>query len=72
MDVVDANSESKLTDFDDAAELDTYLGDKLSRCEIVLDDLTNLAPAWAFVTCTYQTSNSRTVVYVTYSADNRI
>ena len=69
---MDAKSERKLTDFSDASELDTYLGDKLSRCEIVLDDLTTLAPAWAFVTCPYQTSNSRTVVYVTYSADNRI
>ena len=47
VDVVDANSEGKRTDFADAAELDAYLGDKLS-----------------------QTSNSRTVVFVTYSADN--
>ena len=30
VDVVDASSEGKLTDFADAAELDTYLGDKLS------------------------------------------
>lgn len=39
------------------------LGDKLSRCEVVLEDSADVAHAWAFVTCSYQTSNSRTVVY---------
>lgn len=62
-DVVDASSEGKRTDFADAAELDAYLGDKLSRCEVVLEEPTNVDRAWAFVTCSYQTSNSRTVVY---------
>ena len=62
-DVVDAISEGKRTDFADAAELDAYLGDKLSRCEVVLEEPTDVAQAWAFVTCSYQTSNSRTVVY---------
>ena len=63
VDVVDANSEGKRTDFADAAELDAYLGDKLSRCEVVLEEPSDVAQAWAFVTCSYQTSNSRTVVY---------
>ena len=62
-DVVDANSEGKRTDFADAAELDAYLGDKLSRCEVVLEEPADVEQAWAFVTCSYQTSNSRTVVY---------
>lgn len=62
-DVVDASSEGKRTDFADAAELDAYLGDKLSRCEVVLEEPADVAQAWAFVTCSYQTSNSRTVVY---------
>ena len=62
-DVVDARSEGKRTDFAGAAELDAYLGDKLSRCEVVLEDSADVAHAWAFVTCSYQTSNSRTVVY---------
>lgn len=62
-DVVDASSEGKRTDFAGAAELDAYLGDKLSRCEVVLEDSADVAHAWAFVTCSYQTSNSRTVVY---------
>ena len=63
VDVVDASSEGKRTDFADAAELDAYLGDKLSRCEVVLEEPADVAQAWAFVTCSYQTSNSRTVVY---------
>lgn len=63
VDVVDASSEGKRTDFADAAELDAYLGDKLSRCEVVLEEPADVEQAWAFVTCSYQTSNSRTVVY---------
>ena len=62
-DVVDASSEGKRTDFANAAELAAYLGDKLSRCEVVLEEPSDVAQAWAFVTCSYQTSNSRTVVY---------
>ena len=62
-DVVDASSEGKRTNFAGAAELDAYLGDKLSQCEVVLEDSADVAHAWAFVTCSYQTSNSRTVVY---------
>lgn len=63
VDVVDASSEGKRTDFADAAALDAYLGDKLSRCEVVLEEPADVEQAWAFVTCSYQTSNSRTVVY---------
>ena len=63
VDVVNASSEGKRTDFADAADLDAYLGDKLSRCEVVLEEPANVEQAWAFVTCSYQTSNSRTVVY---------
>lgn len=63
VDVVDASSEGKRTDFDDAAALDAYLGDKLSRCEVVLEEPKDVAQAWALVTCSYQTSNSRTAVY---------
>lgn len=63
VDVVDASSEGKRTGFADAAALGAYLGDKLSLCEVALGEPTNLAQAWAFVTCSYQTSNSRTVIY---------
>ena len=63
VDVVDASSEGKRTDFADAAELDAYLGGKSSRCEVVLEEPADVKQVWAFVTCSYQTSNSRTVVY---------
>lgn len=63
VDVVDASSEGKRTDFADAAELGAYLWDKLPQCELVLEEPADVAQAWAFVTCGYQTSNSRTVVY---------
>lgn len=62
-DAVDASSEGKRTGFADAAELDAYLGDKLSRCEVVLEEPADVERAWAFVTCSYQTSNSRIIVY---------
>ena len=52
-----------LRDFADAAELDAYLGGKSSRCEVVLEEPADVKQVWAFVTCSYQTSNSRTVVY---------
>lgn len=63
VDVVDASSDGKRTDFTDAVALDSYLGDKLSRCEVALEEPADAAQAWAFVTCNYQASNSRTVVY---------
>lgn len=68
--VVGASAEGKRTDFADVAELDAHLGDKLSRLEVVFDESANLTQAWAFVTCSYQPSNSRTVVYATDSVGN--
>lgn len=45
VDVVDASSEGKRTGFADAAELDVYLGDKLSRCKVVLEEPTDVEQA---------------------------
>lgn len=59
VDVVDASAEGKRTDFADAAELDACFGDKLSRCEVVLKEPTDVEQAQVFVTCSYPTSNSR-------------
>lgn len=68
--VVDASSEGKRTDFADTAELDAYLGDKLSRCEVILEKPADVTQVWVFVTCSYQASNSRTVVYAMGSDTN--
>ena len=70
VDVVDASAEGKRSGIADAAELNAYIGDKLSQCEVILDKPTELTQGWAFVTCSYQTSNSRTVVYAADSAAN--
>lgn len=45
VDVVDASSEDKRTDFADVAALDSYLGDKLSRCEVALEEPKDVAQA---------------------------
>ena len=44
-------------------ELEDDFGGKSSRCEVALEKPTDVAKARAFVTCSYQTSSSRTVVY---------
>lgn len=45
-------------------ELEDDFGDKSSRCDVVLEKPTDVIKAQAFLTCSYQTCNSRTVVYV--------
>ena len=62
-DVVNASAEGKRTAFEDAEDLQDYIVEKLDGCAVVLERLENLQQAWAFVTCSYQTSNSRIVVY---------
>ncbi len=70
VDAVDTSIEGKHSDIADVTELNTYPGDKLFRCEVVFDKPAGITQAWAFVTCNYQTSNSRTVVYAMDSAGN--
>ena len=62
-DVVNASAEGKRTSFDDAEDLQAYIAEKLEGCEVVLERPDDLQQALALVTCSYQTSNSRTVVY---------
>lgn len=50
VDVVNASSDGKRTGFANAVELDTYLGDKLSRCEVVLEEPADDKQVWGFVT----------------------
>lgn len=61
-DVVDADKEGVRTGFNDAADLQAYLDERLGRCEVVLERPEGAERAWAFATCSYQTANSRTVV----------
>ena len=64
VDVVDADDERIRASFESDEERAAFLGERISRSDLVLEeaDLAG-AKAWAFATCSYQTSNSRTVVY---------
>lgn len=41
----------------------TEFKDRITSSDLVLDDKTLSKKLWAFTTCSYQTSNSRTVIY---------
>lgn len=62
-DVLDADSEGITTEFDDPESLQAFIDEKLRSCEVVLDNPKDLEQAWCFITCSYQTDNSRTAVY---------
>ena len=64
VDVVNANRETLRTSFGTDEERVAYLNGSIAKSDLVLggDALTGEA-LWAFATCSYQTSNSRTVVY---------
>lgn len=64
VDVVNANRETLRTSFSTDEERDAYLNDSIVKSDLVLDgDALTGEALWAFATCSYQTSNSRTVVY---------
>lgn len=64
VDAVNASREFLRTDFKDDEDIVAYLNDCLVRSDLVLDSHSIIDETiWAFVTCSYQTSNSRTVVY---------
>lgn len=63
-DVVDADDERVRVSFENNEERAAFLSERISRSDLVLEEA-DLAGAkvWAFATCSYQTSNSRAVVY---------
>lgn len=62
-DVLGADSEEVVAGFDGIDGLRSFIDDKLRSCEVVLSKPKDLEQAWYFVTCSYQTNNSRTAVY---------
>ena len=62
-DVLDADSEGIVAGFDGNDGLQSFIDDKLRSCEVVLNEPKDLEQVWCFVTCSYQTDNSRTAVY---------
>lgn len=63
VDVLDADGEGVVARFDGIDGLRSFIDDKLRSCEVVLSEPKDLEQAWCFVTCSYQTDNSRTAVY---------
>lgn len=64
VDVVDANDELVRTSFECGEDCIAYIGKVIDESDLVFDraSLEN-ERVWGFVTCSYQTRNSRTVVY---------
>ena len=57
IDIVDASHERlKIPQVDE-------FGDRITSCDLILKKPTDSARIWAFATCSYQTWNSRTIVY---------
>lgn len=61
--VINANKKNVRLDFDDQEELDEYMAAEEAESEVVLNGYHSGRQVFAFVTCSYETNNSRTVVY---------
>ncbi len=63
--VVDAGKEEVRLCFEDAEELDAYMAQQVSGSEVVLGAIEPGRKVFALCTCSYETSNSRTIIYAT-------
>lgn len=63
VDIVNANRETLRTEFDDQEEFEAYAREAIGESDLVLDVPVEVRHLYAFSTCSYQTGNSRTVVY---------
>ena len=61
--VINANKKNVRLSFGDQGELEEYMAAEEAESEVVLDGYRSGRQVFAFVTCSYETSNSRTVVY---------
>lgn len=57
--------------FESAEDLAAYLADEKAESEVVMLDVPDGARVYAFVTCSYETDNSRTVVYAIEESEER-
>lgn len=72
VDVVNANSERVRVAFADDDERTAYLEQRINGSDLVIEEPDLLgSKIWAFATCSYQTWNSRTVVYATEKGDQK-
>ena len=63
--VVNASKEEARLDFADEEDLDAYMADQTAEAEVVLGGIEPGQQVFAFCTCSYENSNSRTIVYAT-------
>jgi sortase B len=63
--VVNASKEEVRLDFADTEDLAAYIADQTAEAEVVLGGIEPGQQVFAFCTCSYETSNSRTIVYAT-------
>lgn len=63
VDVVNANHELIRTAFNNDSERKAYLKESIENADLIFGSGLDNAPVWAFATCSYQTRNSRTVVF---------
>ena len=63
--VVNASKEEARLDFADEEGLDAYMAAQTAEAEVVLGGIEPGQQVFAFCTCSYETSNSRTIVYAT-------
>lgn len=61
--VIDASCESLQTRFKDEKAFDGYVAACLGESEVTLEKPDSISHLFAFATCSYETRNSRTVVY---------
>ncbi len=68
--VVDADYETIQTGFGNAPDLNAYYAQKFAESEVVLETPDRAQRIYAFVCCSYQTDNSRTIVYAIDAEDD--
>ena len=66
--VLNASNESLQTEYADRKAFDSYVASCFEESEVVLERPTSVDHLYAFATCSYETRNSRTVVYSTDSS----
>ena len=69
VDVVNANRELIRTTFNDDDDRKSYLKESIDKSDLVLDSDFSNQSVWGFATCSYQTPNSRTVVFASSPSD---
>ncbi len=62
--ILDANNESLQTEFKGKKAFDSYVTSCFDESEVVLERSASISRLYAFATCSYETWNSRTVVYL--------